>query len=316
MNLPMYRILSIVLLGFLSSCSELEDSDITSYDGIKKLKLKGITFTQVLNSGTYSRGIPATDSTLNINFPLGKLTKQTRINWGNVDTNSKFKFISGATSNISIVNRYFDNGNLRSSWVYSGSTIRELYYFTYNSNGTIRTLARTLYTDPNDLTKKTGTYDSLFYDTSSPGGKFFGFAIRSSKDATKRGVFTIEPISTNPCDLVWVFKRSADPSQGIPAVDKEYDYCGPSNFYIYPGGQSADFHSLGSDVLEEVYVGDRITELDKKCCSDRYYYHPILFLPVDIRYKVMFAIDWWEEVTPTSPNPKSESVQFNFLYEP
>ena len=140
--------------------------------------------------------------------------------------------------------------------------------------------------------------------------------MRSSNDATKRGVFGIEPISTNPCELVWVFRRSANASLGIPAVDKEYDYCSPTNFYIYPGGQSADFHSLGSDVLEEVYIGDRLTDSDKKCCSDRYYYHPVLFLPVDIRYKVMFAVDWWEEITPTSSNPKAESVQFNFLYEP
>jgi hypothetical protein len=309
----MHRLLSIVLIGLLLSCSILEDSDITSYDELKHLRLKGITFTQVLNSGTYTRGIPAIDSVLNITFALGKLTKQTRLNWGNVDANSKFKFASGATSNISIVNRYFDNGNLRSSWVYSGSTIREMYYFTYNSNKTIQTLARTLYTDPNDLTKKTTSYDTIFYDSNS---KFFGFAIRSSFDATKRGVFGIEPISTNPCDIVWVFKRSANANLGIPATEKEYDYCGPTDFYIYPGGQSADFHSLGSDVLEEFYIGDRMTDSDKKCCADRYYYHPILFLPVDFRYKVMYAVDWWEEVTPTSSSPKTESVQFTFLYEP
>lgn len=304
---------SFALVALFFSCSILNDSDISSYDELKNLKLKGITITQVLNSGTNTRGIPATDSTLDITFPLGKLTKQTRMNWGSVETNSKFRFASGATSNISIVNRYFDNGNIRSSWVYSGSTIRELYYFTYNPNGTIQTLARTLYTDPNDLTKKTTSYDTIFYDSNS---KFFGFAIRSSNEATKRGVFGIEPISTNPCEIVWVFRRSANAGLGIPATEKEYDYCGPTNFYIYPGGQSADFHSLGSDVLEEVYMADRQTDSDKKCCADRYYYHPILFMPVDIRYKVMFAVDWWEEVTPTSPTPKTESVQFNFLYEP
>lgn len=309
----MLRPLSIIMIGILLSCSILEDSDITTYDELKKVKLKEINFTQVLNSGTYTREIPAADSTLDISFLLGKLTKQTKITWGNVDTNSKFKFRSGAISNISIVNRYFDNGNLRSSWVYSGSTVRELYYFKYNSNGKIQSLLRTLYTDPNDLTKKTTSYDSIYYDPGS-GGKFFGFAMRGSSDATKRGIFVAEPISTNPCGLVWVFKRSANASLNIPAVDKEYDYCGPTNFYIYPGGQSADFHSIGSDVLEEVYIGDRFTDSDKKCCSDIYYYHPILFSPIDIRYKIMYAIDWWEEVTPTGPVPKDESVQFKFDY--
>lgn len=301
-------------MGLIVSCSILEDSDITSYDKFDKLNLhlKEITFTQALNSGSYERKIPVTDSTLDISFTLGKLTKQTKINWGNVDTSSKFRFASGATSNISIVNRYFDNGNVRSSWVFSGSTIRELYYFSYNSKDKIQTLTRILYTDANDLTKKTTSYDSIMYDLT---GLFFGACIRSSNDATKRGVFMNEPISSNNCSLVWVFKRSANLSLGIPAVDKEYDFCDANNFYIYPGGQNADFHSLGSDVLEEVYIGDRIKDSDKKCCADRYYYHPILFLPVDLSYKVMYAVDWWEEVTPTSPNSNNESVQFKFHYE-
>lgn len=308
---------SLALLTLLFSCSILDDSDITSYAEIRNLKLKGITFTQILKGVPYSRGIPATDSSLNISFSLGKLTRQTKLTWGYVDSygnsSSKFRFKSGATSNITIVNRYFDNGNLRSSWVYSGSTIRELYYFTYTSLGKIQTVSRTLYTDPIDLSVKTTSYDSIIYDA---GGKFFGFAIRNSNDATKRGVFTAEPISPNPCELVWVFKRSANSGLGIPAVDKEYDYCGPTNFYIYPGGQTADFHSIGSDLLEELYMGDRITDSDKKCCSDIYYYHPILFSPVAIQYKNMYAIDWWEEVTPTGQQaPKDESVQFNFLYE-
>ena len=189
----MLRPVSIVMIGILLSCSILEDSDITTYDELKNLKLNEITFTQVLSSGTYTRRIPATDSTLNISFSLGKLTKQTKLTWGDVDaygkTSSKFRFRSGVTSNISIVNRYFDNGNLRSSWVFSGSTIRELYYFKYNSNGKIQTLLRTLYTDPNDLTKKTTSYDSIFYD---PNEIFFGFAMRGSNDATKRGVFVVK----------------------------------------------------------------------------------------------------------------------------
>lgn len=309
----------LAILVLLISCSILEDSDITSYDELKDLKLNGITFTQILQTGTYTRGISAVDSVLNISIPSGKLTKQTRLNWGDVDvsskTPSKFRFRSGATSNITIVNQYFDNGNLRSSWVYEGSTIRELYYFSYNSDGKIQALYRILYTDPNDLTKKTASYDSILYDPGS-GGKYYGFATRGSPDdPTKRGVFVAEPISTNPCDLVWVFKRSANTSLGIPAVDKEYDYCGPTNFYIYPGGQSADFKSIGTDLLEEVYIGDRFTDSDKKCCSDIYYYHPILFLPVALQYKNMYAIDWWEEVTPTTPSNKNESVQFSFLYE-
>jgi len=316
----MFRFSSLAILVLFISCSILEDSDVTSYDELYDLKLTGFTFTQVLNNGTYTRGIPASDSTLNISFSLGKLTKQTKLTWGDVDvsskTSSKFRFRSGALSNITIVNRYFDNGNLRSSLVYSGSTIREEYYFKYNSTGKIQALKRILYTDPTNLTINTDSYDSIFYDPGS-GGKLFGFAMRSSKnDATKRGVFVAEPISTNPCGLVWVFKRSANASLNIPAVDKEYDYCGPTNFYIYPGGQSADFHSLGSDLLEEVYIGDRLTDTDKKCCSDIYYYHPVLFLPVDTRYKLMYATDWWEEVTPTTPSNKNESVQFNFLYEP
>lgn len=306
---------SVVLLTLLFSCSILDDSDITTYDELNGLKLKGITFTQVLNGVTHSKGIPAIDSTLNISFSLGKLTKQTKLTWGNVDvygsTSSKFRFKSGATTNISVVNRYFDNGNLRSSWVYSGSTIREVYRLTYNSNGKIQAVSTTLYTDPNDLTKKTASYDSIFYDPGS-GDKFFGFAVRSS-DASKSGVFTAEPISSNPCEVSWVFKRSGN--TGNPADDKEYDYCGSNNFYIYPGGQSADFKSIGSDLLEEIYLGDRVTDSDKKCCADVYYYHPVLFLPVSINYKIMYAVDWWEDVTPTTPSNKNESVRFSFLYE-
>lgn len=309
----MSRFSSLAILGLLISCTILEDSDITSYDELKSLKLKGITFKQVLSGITYSRGIPATDSILNISFPLGKLTKQTKLTWGNVD--AKFRFKSGATSNITIVNRYFDNGNLRSSLVYSGSTVREKYYFNYNSNGKIKALNRTLYTDQKDSIKKTTSYDSIFYDPGS-GDKFFGFAIRNAnatKNATKIGEFVTEPISPNACGLVWVFNRSV--YTGNPADDKEYDYCGSTNFYIYPGGQSADFKSIGSDLLEEVYLGDRVTDSDKKCCADVYYYHPILFLPVSINYKIMYAVDWWEEVTPTTPSNQSESVQFSFLYE-
>lgn len=304
----MHRIGAYLVILLLYSCSDLEDTDITSYDALKKLKLTSITLRQTLAAGSYTKDIPVSDSVMNISFSLGKLTRQRKLNWGNVEGSSKFSFRSGAINNIIVRNRYFDNGRIYSSIVFSEGKVRELYFFGYNTSGKLVQLATKIFPDPLDLTKVVDTYDTLFYDNSG----FTGSAVRSSRfDATKRGIFTAEPISINPCQLLWVFKRSVNTNN--PADDKEYNYCGPNNLYIYPGGQSADFYSNGSDFVEEVYIGDRLTETDKKCCADKYFYHPILFEPVLLHYKIMYAVDWWKEVSPTSPG-KDENVHFNFSY--
>ncbi len=301
----MSRLLSIVLVGLLLSCSILEDSDITSLDELKKLKLKGIEITQVLNSGTLSQGMPVQDSVLDISFYLGKLTKQTKIQWHEVQSSYKLKFRSGVTSNIIIKNRYFEDGKIRSCWVYSGGTIREQYYFRYNSKGRLVTLSTTVLETGQTLPYS--TYDTLIYQDAG----FDWYAIRSSKDASRRVLFGGDLLSNEVCLFVGpIYFTDAS------ITDKQYNYCDKDNFYIYPGGESADFYAIGDDLLEEVYIGNRRKDSDRNCCGDQYYFHPILLIPADYRLRIMYALDWWEVKNSTNPSgDKDQSVRLKFYYE-
>ena len=300
----MVRWFSMIVMCVCVSCSILDDSDITTVDDYKKLSLKTITIQQNLGNETRSKIASVTDSTLNISFTLGKLTKQIKIQWPAVEKDSKFKFRSAVTSNITIKNRYFADGKIGSCLVFSRDSIREQYYFKYNALGKLITLSTFI------IEKSTSysTNDTLIYNAKGDGW----FAIRNSPQPARRALFGGELLSNQSCQLMQVFKVSAN----IPgAIDRQYNYCDKNNFYIYPGGESADLYTIGDNLLEEVYIGNRRKDSDTNCCGDLYYFHPFLLLSVDMRLRVMYAPDWWEVKNGTTSNEKDQSVKLEFKYE-
>lgn len=302
----MSRLFSIALIAILSSCI-LEDSDITTLDGLKKLKLKGVEITQVLNSGTITQGMPTQDSVLNISFSLGKLTKQTKIQWQDVQSSSKLKFRSGVTSSITVKNRYFDNGKIRSCWVFSGSILREQYYFTYNAQGKLIILIANILEE--GKTEPYKTFDSLLYGDQGD----FRYGIRSTPlaDAKRRLIFGGDPLSNEACPFLLPINF-----MDASITDKQYNYCDKDNFYIYPGGESVDFYVIGDDLLEEVYIGNRRKESDRNCCGDQYYFHPLMLVPINFLIRIAYANDWWEVKNSTNTSSdKAQSVRLKFYYE-
>lgn len=295
----------MIVMSAFFSCSILNDSDIVTVDDLDKLRLKTIVIIQELENNEHRSEIAlVTDSTLNITFSLGKLTKQTKILWPAVTKGSKLKFRSAVTSNITIKNRYFADGKIRSSWVFSRDSIREQYYFKYNLQSKLITLSTF-------ITEKSTSYntnDTLIYSAKGDAWS----ATRNSPQPGRRAIFGGELLSNQSCQLMQVFKVSGNVTG---AIEKQYNYCDKNNFYIYPSGESADFYTIGDNLLEEVYIGNRRKDSDTNCCGDQYYFHPFLLLPVDYRLRIMYAPDWWEVKNGTNSNEKDQSVKLEFKYE-
>jgi hypothetical protein len=100
---------------------------------------------------------------------------------------------------------------------------------------------------------------------------------------------------------------------GVYNSYKQYNYCDKDNFFIEPGGQSAQFYVTGDVLVEEVYMAGNRTPSDPTCCLDKYYFHPLLFIPVNYQLRIMYSPDWWKEDAAVG-GKESESIKLNFYY--
>jgi hypothetical protein len=310
----MSRILFTILPALLLSCTILEDSDITSYDELKKLKLKSIQITETSNGIANLKTALVTEEDINETLPNGAtLTKRKTISWP-AFSNAKFQFRSGVTSDITLVSEYFANGKIKFWKVKSGGTVYETYEFKYDA-GVLNFLVTTI---KDKSTNQTITTDTDIYDTKD---LYFPYYRNPFYDPNNNASFGGEAItSNNPCGFSFVWQYQLECTTATPPVctwknKKEYNYCEGNNFYIVtPAGAGGriQFQVFQTELLEEVYLAE--SQSGGSCCTDKFYFHPYLFMPGDLRIKVMYAPDWWKEETSFSGDI-DQSVRLKFNYE-
>jgi hypothetical protein len=273
----MRRLLSAVLTGLFFSCSLLEDSAVSSTDDFEK-KLKSITILQVLQNEIRTRVAQSTESAISNITPEGLvLTKEQTITFPEITNDWKFKFRSGVTgTGVVIKNRFFANGKVYSCQVYKNNNEMESYIVQYNSKNQPDQLITTIYNGGTSII----TTDNLQYDNLGYPGNI----IRSSNDPAKEGTFELNKSETKPCN-----------TDAFNFVFQEHEYvlCDSNELFRFPDKESVLIYTLEDNLLQEVQLTNQNNATDTKCCSDIYYFHPVLVFPFDSRHRILYAPDWW-----------------------
>jgi len=299
----MSRLLSMIFMGLLLSCSILEDTDITTADELQKLKLTSIVVTETLNGSTSTQTAKVTEEIINETLPNGAtLTKRKTILWPTF-TNPKFQFRSGVSKDITLVSEYLYNGKIKFWHVYSSGIETEKYEFLYD-NGVLAFLKTTITAN----NQKTLVVDHYSLDS---------FNFPTSRDGASPANFGSDKSLPTPCGFkfVWQFGTcvSTSPSTCEWTEKKQYNYCDSNNFYILnkdgTEGGRAQFQVIENELLEEIYLGE-----SSSCCADKFYFHPYLFMPGDIRIKIMYAPDWWKDDNAFT-GATDQNVRLKFNYE-
>lgn len=309
----MSRLLFLILMGMLLSCTILENTDITTASELKALKLKNIEVTETLNGNTITNSATITEEAIN-DPSQPSLSKRISISWP-YSSNSKFQFRSGATSDITLVSEYLYNGKIKFWRVKSSGKEVEKYEFLYDPNGVLGLLKTTIITN-SDTTTYSDSYSSDVYN--------FPMVRWASTKAHPKG----EPVANfgsdkslpTPCSYKFVWQFGTCVSTSSTTCEwtgkKQYNYCDANNFYILnkdgTEGGRAQFQVIENELLEEVYLGEN--QSTGSCCGDRFYFHPYLFMPGDIRVKINYAIDWWKDDNSFS-GATDQSVRLKFNYE-
>lgn len=273
----MRRVLSIGLMCLLFSCSLLDDAAVSSTDDVEK-KLKSITILQVLQNEIRTRVAQSTEVPIsNITPKGGVLTIEQTITFPEITTDWKFKFRSGVTgTGVVIKNRFFANGKVYSCQVYKNSDEMESYTVQYNSKNQPDQLIATINNGGFSIT----TTDNLHYDNLGNPGNI----IRTSNDLSKAGTFELNKSETKPCNtdaFNFVFQ------------EHEYVWCDSNELFRFPDKESVSIYTLEDNLLQEVQLTNQNNATDTKCCSDIYYFHPVLVFSFDPRHRILYAPDWW-----------------------
>jgi hypothetical protein len=312
----MYRLLSFLLIGILFSCTILEDSDITSLEGLKKLRLTSVQITEAINDNVITKTAVATETTIDETLPNGvRITKRKTIAWPAL---TNFQFRSGASSGITLVSEYLANGKVKFWRVLSDQDTLETYEFKYNSNGILNFLVTKI---KDKTTHQLIVDDSDLYELNQYNfpQQRNPFADPSKKN---KAVWGGDKISINSCGFSYVWQYYLECTTATPSVcswknKKEYNYCSSDNFYVVtqtgsPGGAGHFKIVENGELIEDVYLGE--DQNNGSCCGDQYYFHPYLFMPGDIRIKILYAPDWWKEDITNDGNIR-KSIRLKFNYE-
>jgi hypothetical protein len=301
----MVRLLFAAFTVLFLSCTILEDTDVTTADELQKLKLTSIEITETLNGITNTQTAKVAEEIINETLPNGAiLAKRKTISWPTF-TNPKFQFRSGVTKDITLVSEYLYNGKIKFWHVYSSGVEAEKYEFLYD-NGVLAFLKTTITAN----NQKTQVVDHYSLDS---------YNFPTSRDGASPANFGSDKSLPTPCSFkfVWQFGScvSTSPSTCEWTEKKQYNYCDADNFYILnkdgTEGGRAQFQVIQNEILEEIYLGE--TQSSGSCCGDKFYFHPYLFMPGDIRIKIMYAPDWWkDDISFSSATEQNVRIKFNY----
>jgi hypothetical protein len=317
----MVRLFPFLIAVMALACNIIDESAITSQQEFDNLKIKSLKITQELSSGVQSVTATVADSVLNVTSANGKINKQVKINWPDVQASSKLKFRCGETKNIAISNWYLENGRINSVLILASNVIKEIYSFRYNTSGKLINL----YTEIRETTTTTITRDTLIYE--SNGSLTI---LRRSPDVAKRGTF----VNGNMDGYNGSFSF-----QGFAYYNNRDN--NSSNYSVFNGTPSDGDSALGA-LIRTGYKGGHLSLNDINQCEegscenwvDTFYFHPLMFIylkdqqvsgvfnnqpvqaPVELDGTLFFfyMVDWWVPVS-ANTSTKNEIVTFTPGYD-
>jgi hypothetical protein len=304
----MVRLFTFISFAFIFSCSILDDMDILSEKDFESFIFKSFEISQETNNGDLTTKAkllydsatdfldPSTGTRLtrNVGFAMGAL--------GDL----KMKWRSGMIGPSEFLIRYTEDGQPYNFMVFDGTItsgiVRELYQFRYNSINRLTKIV--VYTTPVSGTLPV-INDTLIYEQSGQ----IASITRRRGDGVIVGTFGVG-------DFLLSESAACKFSFTYPS-NKEYSYCGPTSFYIYPGGEDCNFELLGVPAQTLVRIGD-VRKSSSGCCGDTYYFHPLLLLSGKIKggewLPMIYAVDWWV-VGANNASDNNEYVTIDLKYE-
>lgn len=273
----MHRFFWLVAITFLYSCTILGDSDVKSESELIDLHPVSLTLIQQLQTGQLNQNVVATSSRVEIAIPTGGVvTREVTFTLPDVKPEWKLKFRSGITgSQITIRCRYLNTGKISSIAVFSGLTETERYTFEYNNKGQPNKLTTIIQLD--GLTIQ--TTDEITYDEYNRPGDI----IRTSPNSALAGTLTLSGATNKPCENSFNFSFQ----------DQEFVVCEDATLYHFPSGESISIYFYENLLLQEVSLVNGYTSNDVACCSDTFFFHPVLLIASDPRLQILYAKDWW-----------------------
>lgn len=315
----MARALTFIFL-IVSSCSIIEDSDITSKKEFDDLVISSIDIIQETSLGKTSiTGTVTSDEEVNIVVPNGVIKRIVWMDWPSFG-NKKLKLRSGYTAAIKTYTSYLSNGLPYTFTIYSKDTtmIVELYRFRYDETGKLDRIGAMA---PFIEGQENNTVDRMIYDAK---GELTSIE-RTSPDGTKpEGAIAIQEGAINSLQN---FNFGNISVQKVIGADEEYYKANNNSF-------SNDGKIQLFELEDELTLIDRNNVNDDCQCSkwvDTFYFHPLMLVKDDVvqkNYKQMgidfelgsallklYMVDWWE-ATSNIETQKDEKVSFKFKYAP
>jgi hypothetical protein len=318
------------ILLLVVSCTIIKDSDITTADELKKIKLKSIKIDQDTNSGKESTTINLLyDSTVNIiDTNTGStVVRKTGYAFPSLG-NFKLKFRSGSTATLKSYVSYLAENKPYTFVLYENDSAIEIYRFRYDATGRLSKIITTINPVDNEpiLIR---TNDSLIYNSNEN----ITSIIRRSPDAALQTTITIgyggSGTSTSVSSI------SLSPNHGFSYEQMQGDCPNNSNANICTGynirptsgsGSYSSYYTIStlteSNVLHELNLidtkiqGGQISQRE----YDTYYFHPLMLLRNEVSngdfLLIIYMIDWLEPGVPlTNTNfTRNDFVTFDFQY--
>lgn len=313
-----FAYIKVVVTGLIFSCSIIDDSDITSEEEFKKLKVKSIDIVQQTATKSSTSTIQVTlDTTVNISSVNGTLTRYVEMSLNNFSS-SKLKFASGTTSSKLTMFEYFLSDGRPHSFGIMKDTVLELYRFRYNDQKKLMRI--NFFLGEGRLVNS----DSIVYNNS---GRIGSIVRKAYEDASKNGTLTVSygggfTVSISQFALgSYQYQQTGGscPNGGVSGACSGYMRTNTGG-----GGNAPQvtLKKVGVQLTEEVSLEDiRNNGNGGGREPDSYYFHPLLLLQESFTngndLAVIYLIDWWSIGAQTGSSTSStqdERVTFKFNY--
>jgi hypothetical protein len=326
-TLSMARITFFVFL-IVTSCTIIEDSDITSKEELAQLKLKSVDIVQETASGTTTLAAKVTtDEEVSIPVPNGVITRTVWMDWPAFG-NKKLKLKGGYTGAIKTYVSYLSNGLPYTFSIYDKDTtvLLELYRFRYSSNGKLSNILTNVpYVEGGAVTSR----DTLIYANSSHPTELTSI-IRNPKSTPI--TFALVSSGGSVYSNSWTF----DFQGNRYAKNCQQPDCGGTwggNYDVFPTSNGFPTGVMNLSSFEKDYLSiEDFNTIDQNFCGgstcsawiDTFYFHPLMVLKDDFVFAdqadwgemllFIYMVDWWKP-TGGQVSTTNEKVMLNFNYE-
>lgn len=292
-----------------TSCTIVQDSDITDPAAFEKFKLKNFSITQDTHNG--KKTTTATllyDSAVNVKDPAtgSIVVRKMMYNFPNPG-NLKVRMRSGSSAELKLTCSYLSGNKPYTVVLYQNDSAVEIYRFRYNNGGNLNRIVTTI----NPVDNKPFIYhtnDTLIYTGSGIVTKI----LRRSPDASAAATINIEYGGAGDYMSISNFQYQYfhyQQMQGDCPNNSEFNAC--TGYAIQftgvggtggTGGNNSSYYTIStrveSDLLHQLNLAD--TKIQGGQTSQRdydtYYFHPLMFLRNQMNQGnflfVIYTMDW------------------------